>query len=887
MQRQRKKDLNLKPNRVLDKRSSRGMIYENEELRLRTLAIADDVDRGHTDIKKLRRENDHLKRELWALRDECEKLEEILKRVISSGNVDPSLLPYPELFLDSEDPSLYDGSSRKGSIEEGEGLAAGFVNSIFCTSGDNEDTGSVIHNVQGEDVSLVESQIIVDPQQPSTSSSCTPPPIPKYVIGPDLEPLKEENEDPSRSQSLATLANLDGSTHSPPPPRIVQFDNFNLDEDSDELPDPEELLLHQEENEDGIHTPLIQITGPATPSTSSKGTTPTPMSTPRPNSTQQQYQQHDTDNNIADIQDGGCVTSIPAKYEVTSQFHVTGGRDTACSSPLFASPRTPTPPGGARASKKFRNSSGALILRNGEHYHVHSPQHATATTCPSCYHSEPSLVGSLVGESYPVDWNLAMMRQQRDRSRISTLLGLETILAVGVVSGAGVTSPLEGQDVIDELEAQWDPSLERVKGIRVLGGVVIFLRVRDAEALSGLVDAFGEDKDGLRVKGGRVKFHHGSDGPTELRLIGLGPEVPDESVVSFLNAFGQVISPIERRSYKGVEIWERTIRLHLVTPHPSTLCISGYSVTLTVVQEGRNYCLLDTSQTPVNPNVSLANPSAGIELLKSDTGTDSKNPSNKSDEPAAVATSSSSSLLLTAHKPVARSSSSNPRLELGPSPSSPVPQKRSISASVCTANLPPEQHPGRLFSKNPNLHKTSAVITPPPPATVPPTPTVSSTIPNSAPNLTTPGSVPPGGKKPLSRVLKSSPGNLVPPTPTTPTVEQAVTPGTPSSPRTGLRAAFCRGLSIDPTARRRDSAISNHAPADNNNKSSDWRRGSSAFYSRFGGGGHQPLSQMNSSSSSHNSYQSRSGRNGGGGAAGLAGKGEPLPWCGCWGNGCI
>ncbi len=74
MHRQRKRDLNLKPNRVLDKRSSRGMIYENEELRLRTLAISDDVDRGQNDIKKLRRENDHLKRELWALRDECENL---------------------------------------------------------------------------------------------------------------------------------------------------------------------------------------------------------------------------------------------------------------------------------------------------------------------------------------------------------------------------------------------------------------------------------------------------------------------------------------------------------------------------------------------------------------------------------------------------------------------------------------------------------------------------------------------------------------------------------------------------------------------------------------------------------------------------------------------
>ncbi len=85
MHRQRKRDLNLKPNRVLDKRSSRGMIYENEELRLRTLAIQDDVDRGQNDIKKLRKENDHLKRELWALRDECQKLEEVVKNVRCFG----------------------------------------------------------------------------------------------------------------------------------------------------------------------------------------------------------------------------------------------------------------------------------------------------------------------------------------------------------------------------------------------------------------------------------------------------------------------------------------------------------------------------------------------------------------------------------------------------------------------------------------------------------------------------------------------------------------------------------------------------------------------------------------------------------------------------------
>lgn len=35
---------------------------------------------GQNDIKKLRRENEQLRREIWSLRDEYDKLEEILKR---------------------------------------------------------------------------------------------------------------------------------------------------------------------------------------------------------------------------------------------------------------------------------------------------------------------------------------------------------------------------------------------------------------------------------------------------------------------------------------------------------------------------------------------------------------------------------------------------------------------------------------------------------------------------------------------------------------------------------------------------------------------------------------------------------------------------------------
>ena len=87
----------------LDAKSSRGMIYENEELRLRTININAEVERGtwliikicvcffttkiflftlnkgQSEIKHLKREREILRREIWTLRDEYDKLEKILK----------------------------------------------------------------------------------------------------------------------------------------------------------------------------------------------------------------------------------------------------------------------------------------------------------------------------------------------------------------------------------------------------------------------------------------------------------------------------------------------------------------------------------------------------------------------------------------------------------------------------------------------------------------------------------------------------------------------------------------------------------------------------------------------------------------------------------------
>ncbi|XP_046417067.1 uncharacterized protein LOC124178035 isoform X1 [Neodiprion fabricii] len=88
MLRTRRRDISIKPNRRLDRKSSRGMIYENEELRLRTININAEVEQGQNDIKKLRRENEQLRREIWSLRDEYDKLEELVKSQSAHGSSD-------------------------------------------------------------------------------------------------------------------------------------------------------------------------------------------------------------------------------------------------------------------------------------------------------------------------------------------------------------------------------------------------------------------------------------------------------------------------------------------------------------------------------------------------------------------------------------------------------------------------------------------------------------------------------------------------------------------------------------------------------------------------------------------------------------------------------
>ncbi|XP_043482977.1 GATA zinc finger domain-containing protein 15-like isoform X2 [Leptopilina heterotoma] len=139
MLRARRKDISIKPNRRLDRKSSRGMIYENEELRLRTIHINAAIEQGQNDIKKLRKENEQLRREIWCLRDEYDKLEEILRKQKSHDGSD-----------ECESRSESNEASQLSNSEQGEeDINDDFFDDVDA---DNDDNENLCNNIDDKDI---------------------------------------------------------------------------------------------------------------------------------------------------------------------------------------------------------------------------------------------------------------------------------------------------------------------------------------------------------------------------------------------------------------------------------------------------------------------------------------------------------------------------------------------------------------------------------------------------------------------------------------------------------------------------------------------------------------------------------------------------------------
>lgn len=912
---------------------------------MRTIAICEDVDRGQSDIKKLRKENEHLKREIWGLRDECEKLEEILKKVCISANI-------PDFDLDiskknreedsdddeeedddeeyDEDASSYGGSDQHLKIDgggrqrkescvsvvtidsdvgncmttmfgddPGGGGAAGGQESGFAV----EDPGSAIMNPEcstSASAMMQSAEVICHPYPTTTTTE----PVPSTsfaqqqqmswshptAVPPDLECVKEETDSAISSPTQMMEQQLQSCLEPLilPDPNLITFPPEVMGASAP----PQQDVLYPA---DGRKTPVIQITPASSPASNGNGT-----------DSVQSEPQSPTDNVPLDpepVHNIGCITVVPKTFKVTSEIVVGDEGSGEGFSEQYQSKSEELPRKILKLPPLKQDSghisSDHIVLNQ---YSLHGPHHtqrrscyfpstgnhitttssATAQTLPasthrsfgmltgySCccsvgdehlvggYQSEPSLnhatVLSSTAEEFssilnpfqccrvpPVAVSPMTLRSVWNTVDKNIVIGFYGISGGG---GGGDTSiEPKVQEIIDELESQFDPTLENIQGIRLIPGR-IFISVKNATLVKSFLTHFKNDLVLTRKNTQqriRIHFIEGASQKvtTTLVLSGIPPELSDLAVISSLNQFGQVVAPLERRNYKGVDISERIAKMHLVIGEGSLLeCINvnGYNVRIKKEHQDQLVQLAGV-ETPTAPKYYGFVPPNQNQTVASTIANGT----------AAAATSASPTL--NPHKPVIRSSSSAPRLET-PAPGTlicPLPtveQKR--QSSVCVGNIPTDQHPSKVMEKQqgqaPPQHKVTI-------AQQSLNQSHQSMQGSSTPNLQPPP------KKPLARLLVSSPGSFT----ASPPVSSPVSPvGAESAGQSGgggALKAFYR--SFDP------------------------RRGSST---QGGGassiGTHAPLTPSSS-------YSPRTRRKSSVQFAGKGGKREPLPWCGCWGLGC-
>ncbi|XP_041673660.1 LOW QUALITY PROTEIN: verprolin [Drosophila eugracilis] len=218
----------------LDRKSSRGMIYENEELRLRTININAEVERGQSDIKRLRRENEQLRREIWTLRDECDRLNKRFKAKLSEHEF---------------------GGCR------GSGGSGGTCHAYRCSGGGrgsggcdaNSDDSDSCDTCRGADDGQCSDECCQE------GGSCAP-------LKPPLPPEVPSHPSPSNNEE-----NGSGTQNKEPQP--MHFDHLSVVSE-ETLSNPELMLAQQQEHlticppdSHGSQSTLPSLMGPLTPLT--------------------------------------------------------------------------------------------------------------------------------------------------------------------------------------------------------------------------------------------------------------------------------------------------------------------------------------------------------------------------------------------------------------------------------------------------------------------------------------------------------------------------------------------------------------------------------------------------------------------------------------------
>uniref|UniRef100_A0A8D9DSK6 Uncharacterized protein n=1 Tax=Cacopsylla melanoneura TaxID=428564 RepID=A0A8D9DSK6_9HEMI len=558
MLRARRRDANIKPNRVLDKSASRGMIYENEDLRLRTMNINAEVEKGQHDIKKLRRENEQLRREIWTLREEYDRLESLLRKRQNSEEEAENSEQDEDEEDDDEDDNDENGPNEENTEEDGEGEEV-----------EREiDKTKLNAKVEFDELSVVLEE-------------------PEDVSNEDERGSKSDNEMHYKVPNHPpTPVNVETYHHSQPRSDSLQKQNSihpNLTDNQSDLgttgaPSNSGLPAakgagFRRQIDVNVKHPVI-IPPIHQPMDSNQ-----PVLIPPVTSQQLLMNQSVTSQPV-------IVPSVSSQPLLISDVLVDDANVFQSLYERRAVMRHNIPRRTANVTKSDQEDAGGVTSRTSDSLHSSQGSIGTVGSSGGLHHSSSEA---------SQECQLYVPPPQT--------LRLHCVQPFTVVFSVQDYEQLTVMDVIDILDEQLPSDVRSgLKGARMIEEQC-YLSFSNQDQVNTVL------RQGININGTHIQLQDASIGTAVIALTGVPHDVDDALVANILSSFGTILGSIERRMYKGVDTGERLIRLRPSSQIPSFIFIMGQRVTLRVLQPDEISCLRlrrrKSFRSQINLNIKL------------------------------------------------------------------------------------------------------------------------------------------------------------------------------------------------------------------------------------------------------------------------------------------
>ncbi|XP_039287276.1 uncharacterized protein LOC111056432 [Nilaparvata lugens] len=570
MLRSRRRDVNVKPNRVLDRNSSRGMIYENEELRLRTININAEVERGQHDIKKLRRENETLRREIWSLREEYDRLEALLK---SKQHQNDDAEESEDEDSDEKDEADQDNASNQEKVSNKD------IDMLSVVEEEPED-----NSTEGDGDRMSQQQ----KREGNTLSEGLPSPFLTISDAAFIEqsgngPMNGINYHPEsiipphqdQSPVAPDAANSQGGI-----PAVFPEDLEQLIRNCTFPVDPADMYRPSAEpNHNFMTSGNNNFRNPRT--TNPTGLTSSPPGVPQDPSSQDQLSTSEVPNPAR----GGPTLSDDLRCQPYAGQSPSFLRLNCVhphtvffpvNSPEFSnltvqevidalSDQLP-------ALRGVRLVGGACYLSLATDADAKTLLSATSPLAPTLRGVRLPLQDASLGTAFVA--LTGVPHQVTDAQVADALAPFATVVEPSIYNQFSQ----QVQEVIDALSDQ----LPALRGVRLVGGACYLSLATDADAKT-LLSATSPLAPTLR--GVRLPLQDASLGTAFVALTGVPHQVTDAQVADALAPFATVVGTVERRIYRGIDTGERLARLRPKLAIPRFLWFGGCRAILRLMKE--------------------------------------------------------------------------------------------------------------------------------------------------------------------------------------------------------------------------------------------------------------------------------------------------------------